>query len=57
MKSGRLDRIEEDIKDIKDNHLTTIYGALNKVRTRVWYILGVLFVLVPLTVAILAKVW
>ena len=39
----------EDIKDIKDNHLVSIYKALSQMK-------GTLFVLVPLVIAILTLV-
>ena len=57
MDDQRLDRMEKDIKDIKDNHLNSIYKALSKLRGQVWYILGILVVGVPAVLLILAKVW
>ncbi len=39
----------EDIKDIKDNHLVSIYKALSQMK-------GTLFILVPLVITILTLV-
>ena len=61
MDEQRLKGIEEDIKSIKENHLISIYKSLGKLRGQVWYILGILGVLVPLALLILgillARVW
>ena len=55
--TDRLNGIERDIRDIKDNHLKSIYDTLDKVRERTMYILGILVVAVPVLIAVLIKVW
>ena len=57
MKKSQYEELKEDIEDIKDNHLPTIYRSISKLKEKVWYVLGILAVLVPLIVLILAKVW
>lgn len=50
MKKTQYQELKDDIDDIKDNHLPSIYK-------RLWYVMGVLAVLLPLVIVILAKVW
>lgn len=57
MKKSQYEELKEDIGDIKDNHLPSIYKRLGEVEAKVWYILGFSAVLIPLGIVILAKVW
>lgn len=57
MKRSQYIELKEDIEDIKDNHLPSIYRRIGNLRDRVWYVLGILAILVPLVIVILAKVW
>ena len=57
MKKSQYEELKEDIEDIKDNHLPTIYRSISNLKAKVWYTLGILGVLLPLVIAILMKVW
>jgi len=57
MKQSQYQELKEDIEDIKDNHLPGIYKSISSLRDRIWYVLGVMAILVPLVIVILAKVW
>lgn len=57
MKKSQYEELKEDIEDIKDNHLPSIYGSISKLRDKIWYVLGALAILVPLVIAILVKIW
>lgn len=49
--------VQKEFDDIKNNHLKSIYLRMSDLNGRVWYILGLLAVLVPLVIVILTKVW
>lgn len=57
MKRSQYTELKEDIEDIKDNHLPTIYRSISKLKEKVWWVLGALAILIPLVTAILMKVW
>ena len=51
------DDVKEAFDDIKNNHLKSIYGKIELLNGRVWYILGALAMILPLVVLVLSKVW
>lgn len=51
------DDVKEAFDDIKKNHLKHIYEKIENLSGKVWYILGLLAVLVPLVILVLSKVW
>lgn len=51
------DDVKKEFDDIKNNHLRSIYNKIGDLNSRVWYILGLLAVIVPLVIVILTKVW
>lgn len=52
---NQVEKNAKELDDIKRNHLSTIYNRLSSINNRVWYIFGVLAVLIPLIIAILTK--
>lgn len=48
--------IKEDIKDIKFNHLASLYKMIGELKGQVWYIIGAGTVTVLLVIAILAVI-
>lgn len=42
----RFDKVDSDLKDIKENHLQHIYNRLSKIETRIAYYVGGLGVII-----------